>query len=173
MSKGKRLGKSREGPNKKQLVTRDKKSGGLFAALGAVVAALAVAALIMLFSGDGLKVVSAEAGVVNIPVNEISDGKAHFYAYAQGGKEIRFFVLKSSDGIIRAAFDACDVCFERRKGYRQEDDLMVCDNCGQRFPSVKINELKGGCNPAPLDREVVGGHVVLNAGDIELGGYYF
>jgi len=27
---------------------------------------------------------------------------------------------------------------------------MVCNQCGQTFPSVKINEVKGGCNPAAL-----------------------
>ena len=29
---------------------------------------------------------------------------------------------------------------------------MVCNNCGQKFSSDLINEIKGGCNPAPLER---------------------
>jgi uncharacterized membrane protein len=50
---------------------------------------------------------------------------------------------------------------------------MVCNNCGQMFPSVKINVIKGGCNPAPLDRQVVDDYLVLRAADIETGAYYF
>ncbi|HEY7527662.1 MAG TPA: Fe-S-containing protein, partial [Candidatus Deferrimicrobiaceae bacterium] len=63
------------------------------------------------------------------------------------GRQFHYFVLRSSDGTYRAAFDACDVCFRANRGYRQEGDLMVCNQCGQTFPSVKINEVKGGCNP--------------------------
>ena len=29
---------------------------------------------------------------------------------------------------------------------------MVCLNCDQRFPTDKVNVVKGGCNPAPLKR---------------------
>jgi len=111
---------------------------------------------------------------VYIPVSEVSDGIAHFYEYpSKSGKTIRFFVLKSSDGVIRAAFDACDVCYEAKKGYRQEGDYMICNNCGKRFPSNKINEVKGGCNPAPLNRNVVGGELVISKADIETGARYF
>ena len=81
-------------------------------------------------------------------------------------KSVYFFVLKSSDGVIRAAFDSCDVCFRERKGYRQEGDLMICNNCGQAVPSVRINIEKGGCNPAPLERSTVGSNVVLKVPDI-------
>ena len=38
---------------------------------------------------------------------------------------------------------------------------MVCNNCGQQFDSSKINELKGGCNPSPIERTVEGQELVL------------
>jgi uncharacterized membrane protein len=160
---------------KRQMVVKEEKKGGksLFAGLGVALAAVIAAAFFVFSGGDGFKVVSAEAGVVRIPLSEVNDGKAHFYKFNGGGKAINFFVLRSSDGVVRAAFDACDVCFRERKGYRQEGDIMVCNNCGQRFPSVKINELKGGCNPAPLFRRAAGEHLVLNAADILQGGFYF
>ena len=63
-----------------------------------------------------------------------ADGKAHFYSYDAGGTQVKYFVLKSSDGKVRAAFDACDVCFAQKKGYQQEGDEMVCGNCGQPLP---------------------------------------
>jgi uncharacterized membrane protein len=50
---------------------------------------------------------------------------------------------------------------------------MVCRNCGQRFASVKVNEIKGGCNPAPLERTVVGNKLVIKTADILQGVQYF
>jgi len=85
---------------------------------------------------------------------------------------VDFFVLKSSDGIIRAAIDSCDVCYRSGLGYYQEGDYMVCKNCGQKFASAKINEIKGGCNPAPLNRTVVGDKLVINMSDINLNSWY-
>ena len=110
---------------------------------------------------------------VRIPVSEVNDGDAHFYKYNSRGVDIRYFVLKSSDGVIRAAFDTCDVCYDAKRGYRQEGDDMVCNNCGQRFASVKINVEKGGCNPAPLTRKVDGSELVIKTDDIETGRWYF
>jgi uncharacterized membrane protein len=110
---------------------------------------------------------------VTIPISSVNDGKAHFYNYDSSGVKIRYFVLKSSDGVYRAAFDTCDVCYDAKKGYHQENDVMVCNNCGQRFSSVKINEEKGGCNPAPLDRSVEGNNLIIKHDDIENGRWYF
>jgi uncharacterized membrane protein len=97
----------------------------------------------------------------------------HFEFKADNGITIKYFVLKSSDGVVRAAFDACDVCWPSGKGYFQEGDKMVCRNCGKRFASVKINEVKGGCNPAPLARRVEGGSLVIQVADILAGQSYF
>jgi hypothetical protein len=110
---------------------------------------------------------------VRIPVSDVDDGKAHYYYYNSNGVRVNYFVLKSSDGVIRAAFDSCDVCYEEKKGYRQDGDLMVCNNCGQQFQSVKINEEKGGCNPAPLNRSIAGNDLVISTDDIDNGSYYF
>ncbi len=111
---------------------------------------------------------------VSFPVRAFSDGQAKYFQYPSGnGITVRFFVLKSSDGIIRAAFDACDVCWREGKGYYQEGDFMVCRNCGQRFASIKVNEIKGGCNPAPLDRKVVGEKLVIQIADILQGSTFF
>jgi len=111
---------------------------------------------------------------VSFPQDAFDDGQARFYQYpADNGINVRFFLLKSSDGIVRAAFDACDVCWRAGKGYYQEGDVMVCRNCSRRFASVKINEVKGGCNPAPLNRLVVDGRLVLQVADILKGRQYF
>lgn len=111
---------------------------------------------------------------VAYPVKIFENGKAQFYTYPAGdGVTIKYFLLKSSDGVIRAAFDACDVCFEEGKGYEQKGDFMVCRNCGRRFVSTRINEVQGGCNPAPLKREIRADNVVLQGKDILEGKRYF
>lgn len=112
-------------------------------------------------------------GQVSIPLAEVADGKAHFYTYRSGDLQIRFFLLKSQDGVVRAAFDTCDVCYKARKGYRQEGNDMVCNNCDQRFRSERINEVKGGCNPTPLERTVAGERVVIAETDLAEGAWYF
>jgi len=124
------------------------------------------------FSG-GYPAVEIMDGAARIPMADVSDGKAHFYSHAAGGKEIRFFVVKSPDGVIRAAFDACDVCYPEKKGYEQDGDFMVCRNCGRRFHSNQINVVQGGCNPSPLTRTEENGMVVIKASDIEAGAGYF
>jgi len=148
--------------------------------IGAVVALVVVAAVAAYVTagGNGTEAEPASATTaagedVKIALADISDGKAHFYTHDVGGTLVRYFVLKSSDGVVRAAFDACDVCFAQKKGYHQEGDEMVCNNCGRRFPSTKINVLEGGCNPSPLDRTVKGQTLVLNTADIQAGVQYF
>lgn len=111
---------------------------------------------------------------VVIPAAQFDDGSARFFTYeSAGGETVRFFVMKSTDGVIRVAFDACDVCYREKRGYRQQGDHMLCINCGQTFRSTEINVRQGGCNPAPLERAVVDGDVVLKAADLERGAFYF
>ena len=112
-------------------------------------------------------------GKLEIPVAGISDGKAHhFQVKAEDGTMVTFFVLKSADGILRAAIDACDVCYRSGLGYYKDGDNMVCKNCGQKFASNKINVIKGGCNPAPLNRTVIGDKLVINMRDIGMNSWY-
>ena len=107
-------------------------------------------------------------GVFRFPTAAFADGKAHFFTTTlPNGKTINFFAIKSSDGVIRAAIDACDVCYGACKGYHQEGDVMVCNNCGQRFASARINEVKGGCNPAPLTRTIQGDNLVIKLADLQ------
>lgn len=117
--------------------------------------------------------ISPNNGKLEIPVADVYDGKAHhFKVKATDGTMVTFFVLKSADGVLRAAIDSCDVCYRSGLGYYQEGDNMVCKNCGQKFASNKINVLKGGCNPAPLNRTVVGDKLVINMRDIDMNSWY-
>ena len=113
------------------------------------------------------------AGAVTVPLKALDSGKALFLVAELGGQQIHYFAIRSSDGIYRAAFDACDVCFRANRGYRQEGDVMVCNQCGQTFPSTKINEVKGGCNPAPLGRNAGGRYLLIQNADLAAGKGYF
>jgi len=117
---------------------------------------------------------SASATQVTYPEKIFASGKAQHFTYkTDDGVTIRYFIMKSSDGVIRAAFDACDVCWQENKGYTQKGDVMVCNNCGRKFPSVRINEVQGGCNPAPLARKMENGNVILQVADLLQGKRYF
>jgi len=172
---------------KAEVLGTDKKKKFLPYTLIAICAILVVGAVI-LFQGNGLtsqnRTLAQNTGegnkgkspsqVVTYPVSLFDEGKAkHFEFRADNGITVKYFVLKSSDGVIRAAFDACDVCWPSGKGYFQEQDKMVCRNCGKRFASVKINVVKGGCNPAPLNRKIDGDNLVIRVADILEGQTYF
>ena len=140
---------------------------------GAILVLTVWSFLFLVPRGEGAS--TAKPGAeVSYPIKTFQDGKARFYEFkANDGITIKYFILKSTDGVIRAAFDACDVCWPQGKGYFQKDDYMVCRNCGRRFASVNVNVITGGCNPGALQREVVGDKLVIKAKDILNGQKYF
>jgi uncharacterized membrane protein len=113
------------------------------------------------------------ADTVKIPLKALDSGKALFLAMDAGDRQLHYFLLRSPDGKYRAALDACDVCFRANKGYRQEGDKMICNNCGMKFASDKIGEKKGGCNPHPLANRQEAGFAVVAKSDIAAGRDYF
>lgn len=149
----------------------------LIAVIGAVL--LAGGAIFYVFQGGSAVTATASAPptaggtFVSFPVSLFDDGKARHFEHVDGNMTIRYFILKSSDGVIRAAFDACDVCWPAGKGYYQDGDVMVCRNCGRRFASVLVNEVKGGCNPAPLKRSLENDKLIIQVKDIQQGRQYF
>ena len=112
-------------------------------------------------------------GQARLPLSIFDDGKAHYYTLMNGDQPVEFFILESNDGVIRAAFNACDSCFASKRGYLQDGDEMVCQNCGLRFDSDQINIVRGGCNPSPLERVVDGDTLVIQEEDIIAGATYF
>ena len=161
------------------LGTEPKSRLPLFAMIAGV--ALVIGGTYYLIPGNSPKTVavstqpSPEASIsqVTYPVGLFDDGKARHFHYKDGDITVKYFILKSSDGVLRAAFDACDVCWPAGKGYYQDGDDMVCRNCGRRFASVLVNVVQGGCNPAPLNRNIVNGQLVIKVSDIQQGGKQF
>lgn len=114
-----------------------------------------------------------ESGTVRLSVETFDDYAAHYYTYMHNDQPIEFFVLKSEDGVVRVAFNACDVCYSSLKGYSQDGQIMICNNCGSQFPADQINVVRGGCNPSPLERSVEDNYLVINEDDIIRGDSYF
>ncbi len=113
-------------------------------------------------------------GAVTIPVSKVSDGKAHYFKLAEGGKEITFFIVKGSDGALHTAFDACDACYREKKGYEQQGDKMVCKNCNMKFNVNRIGSAStGGCNPSFLPARVDAGNVSISVSDLKGGARFF
>jgi uncharacterized membrane protein len=123
--------------------------------------------------GSQFTLLAARDGVVSVPAAGLSAGKARFYSIRNGDQWIPFFVVQGADGVVRAALDACDICFESRQGFRQEGDVMVCNACGSRFPITQINVELGGCNPVGLKAVVQGDQVTIRLTDLEAGARYF
>jgi len=146
--------------------------------LAVVVVAVSAGVLDGLFKKSPAEIAKAAgvvetADAVRIPLTALDSGKALFLSLESEGRQLQYFALKSRDGAYRAALDACDVCFQSNRGYRQEGDLMVCNNCGQTFPSNRVGEIKGGCNPHPLARRIEGQVLVIEKADIIARKDYF
>lgn len=122
------------------------------------------------FFGEKGENVVLENGEVKLDSLIFDDNKARFYNVKMpNDKIIYFFVVKDKNGIYRAAANACVVCAKTYKGFRQEGDEIVCNNCGNRYPIGKIATEKGGCNPGPINPnlEVRKGQIIIKQADIE------
>ena len=114
---------------------------------------------------------------IRLKTSIFNDNQARFYnvkmpaSLAGGplGKTIYFFVVKDRNGIYRAAANACAVCFKTYKGFHQEGNEIVCNNCGNRYPVERIATEKGGCNPGPINPnlEVENGEIIVKKADLE------
>jgi len=111
---------------------------------------------------------------VRISLSDI-DTTATFYSYDSDGVTVRYFAVKDTQGTVHVAFDACDVCYEAKKGYKQNSEQMQCLNCGKQFAitSIGTENTAGGCWPSYLHMKIDGNDVVLKIADLEAKSYMF
>lgn len=146
----------------------------VFRAVMFTLALLTYSATVFAFSLGKFEKVKVIAGVLTIPVSKLADGKSHFYKLEDGGKEIAFFAVKSADGSIKTAFDACDACYKSKKGYEQQGDKMNCKNCNQKFAINRLGpNATGGCNPGYLPHQLNGSNITITVNDLKVGARYF
>ncbi len=123
------------------------------------------------FLGEKGETIQAEGERVYIEESKVNDGDLHPFNYYSErlGKTIYLFIVKASDGTYRAAANACEVCFESQKGFKQIGDQIRCENCRVMYSKDQIALQKGGCNPRPIDKdvEVTNGRLVIGLADVE------
>jgi uncharacterized membrane protein len=87
---------------------------------------------------------------VVIEKNTLSE-KARFIPVEVDGTKLEIIAVVAPDGTIRTAFNTCQVCYDSGRGfYKQDGDVLVCQNCGNRFKMSQVEVESGGCNPVPL-----------------------
>ena len=123
-------------------------------------AAPADAAFFGLF-GDGIENVTARDGQLVLDLSALPNKVSRHYRYQEGNQAVKFFVVRDEQGTIRAAIDACDVCWKSGKGYALKDGAMLCVNCGMRFAMSRIGTVSGGCNPHPFSFTLDGNALVV------------
>lgn len=109
----------------------------------------------------------SEEGNLIIPIEEVSE-KANFYPLEVDGTTLEVLAVKASDGTIRTAFNTCQICYSSGRGYYvQEGDVLVCQNCGNRFQTSDVEIARGGCNPVPIfdEDKVVDENNITISGD--------
>ncbi|MBR9679993.1 MAG: DUF2318 domain-containing protein [Candidatus Altiarchaeota archaeon] len=127
---------------------------------------LGLVALYSLNSPASADPAELEQDFMKIPISEISNNIKK-NSFDTNGIEVRFFVVRAPDGEIRTAFDACDVCGGHR-GYSQQGDMVVCNNCGLKF---SINDLGtknrgGGCWPSFLKHKIEGDYILIDKNEL-------
>lgn len=102
--------------------------------------------------------VVARAGWVNLPLQEVEDGRLHRYEAVTAAGAVRFFAIRRPNGSIAVALDACQIC--GTQGYYQQGGQLFCRNCDAPINVASVGTY-GGCNPIPLEATVHGGVVAI------------
>lgn len=120
-------------------------------------------------------VVDSTGQNVKVPMSDLSDSNFHFYSYDSSGTTIKYFVVKDKSGSVHTAFDACNVCYQAKKGYEQSGDSARCRNCGKTFSvsDIGTKNTAGGCWPGFLPHTLSGDSIVIKTSDLETGKYLF
>ncbi len=113
-------------------------------------------------------VTSVDGRKIVIPRNAVT-ASAGFYGFrTKSNVVVRFFAILDRNKNVHVAFDACDVCYQAKRGYRIVAGFAICNNCGQRFPLAAIgtDNIRGGCWPSYLPVQTTGSGVAIAVADV-------
>ena len=115
-----------------------------------------------------------DLATVGVPKADLSTTAVH-YEYDGETATIRYFAVLDAASEPHVAFDACDACFPADKGYSQDGDLMVCNNCGNSYAIDELGDQagSGGCWPGYLPFTETDTELLIQVSDLEAGSYYF
>jgi uncharacterized membrane protein len=153
---------------------REKRTKTLKTIAGVVIVIALVAIAAFAISKGGSRgpepsedITTTDSGNLQIQESAVTN-EAKFYSFDSNGVKVRFFAVRGSDGDAHVAIDACDVCYSEKKGYRQSGNDMVCNNCGNRYPtnSIGTENKQGGCWPSYIPINLSGGMVEITSKDL-------
>lgn len=108
---------------------------------------------------------------IEIPLESVNDGHLHRFSYTtEDGTQVRYIVIRKSESAYGVALDACDIC--GASGYYERNGQIVCILCDVVMNIGTIG-MPGGCNPVPLDHEITGGRIVIDAANLDAEAYRF
>ena len=112
--------------------------------------------------------VDQEAGVILVPIENVSDGHLHRFEYkTEKNINVRWIVVKKpGSASFGVGLDACEVC--GNAGYFERSGQIICKRCDVVM-NINTIGFKGGCNPIPLAYEVKDGNLVFKLSDIIAG----
>ena len=139
--------------------------------------ALCAVILTMVKTGDTKQVelsapeaytVDQEAGVILVPMENVSDGHLHRFEYrTEKNIDVRWIVVKKPNSAsFGVGLDACEVC--GNAGYFERSGQIICKRCDVVM-NINTIGFKGGCNPIPMPYEVKDGNLVFKLSDIIAG----
>ncbi len=112
--------------------------------------------------------VEQEAGVILVPMENVSDGHLHRFEYkTEKNINVRWIVVKKPNSAsFGVGLDACEVC--GNAGYFERSGQIICKRCDVVM-NINTIGFKGGCNPIPMPYEVKDGNLVFRLSDIIAG----
>ena len=112
--------------------------------------------------------VDQEAGMILVPMENVSDGHLHRFEYRTDKNiDVRWIVVKKpNSAAFGVGLDACEVC--GNAGYFERSGQIICKRCDVVM-NINTIGFKGGCNPIPMPYEVKDGNLIFRLSDIIAG----
>ncbi len=102
--------------------------------------------------------------VIDTSVLELEVPK--FYTYRFQNKQVNFFVIKMDDKTL-SFLDACASCYPHKRGYRYENNSVICRYCNVSFPVSKLEKGLGNCYPIKINGRMEKGKYLIPAVTLE------
>ncbi|MFC1506753.1 Fe-S-containing protein [Thermoproteota archaeon] len=112
---------------------------------------------------------TVEPREINRPLSSVTT-IARWFTYDSKGVDVKYFLVKGSDGKIHLGTDACYDCYEYKLGYRQNGEEMVCNKCSQTFPvnGIGLENLEmEGCWPSYIPFTINEDSIIIRMSDLD------
>lgn len=113
-----------------------------------------------------------EGKEVIIDARSLGDKSPEFFSITLNEKRVNFFVVKVN-GSVESYLDACENCYQFKKGYIVEGFYVKCKYCGSTYPLDSLRTGLGSCHPMPLKGKLAGDKYYISLREIEKAGRFF